>query len=64
MITNLQRELDKYVEISRILLSENLDLRDFIGDYNIEDTGYKYVDLEYLFSEFAAEDGGGSDEAE
>ena len=62
MITNLQRELDKYIEISRILLSENLDLRDFIGDYNIQDTGYKYVDLEYLFSEFAAEDGGDPDE--
>ena len=64
MITNLQRELDKYIEISRILLSENLDLRDFIGDYNIEDSGYKYVDLDYLFSEFAADDGGDSDEAE
>ena len=62
MITNLQRELDKYIEISRILLSENLDLRDFIGDYNIQDTGYKYVDLEYLFSEFAAENGGDPDE--
>lgn len=64
MITNLQRELDKYIEISRILLSENLDLRDFIGDYNIEDSGYKYVDLDYLFSEFAGDDGGDSDEAE
>ena len=63
MITNLQSELDKYIEISRILLSQNLDLRDFIKDYNVETAGYTYIDLEDLYSEFAAEDGGDSDEA-
>ena len=63
MITNLQSELDKYIEISRILLSQNLDLRDFIKDYDIETAGYTYIDLEDLYSEFAAEDGGDSDEA-
>lgn len=62
MITNLQSELDKYIEISRILLSQNLDLRDFIKDYDIETAGYTYIDLEDLYSEFAAEDGGDSDE--
>ena len=63
MITNLQSELDKYIEISRILLSQNLDLRDFIKDYDVETAGYTYIDLEDLYSEFAAEDGGDSDEA-
>lgn len=63
MITNLQSELDKYIEISRILLSQNLDLRDFIKDYDVETAGYTYIDLEELYSEFAAEDGGDSDEA-
>lgn len=62
-ITKLQRDLDKYVQISRILLSQNLDLRDFIKDQDIQTSGYKYVDLETLYSEFAAEDGGDSDEA-
>ena len=63
MIINLQSDLDKYIEISRILLSENLDLRDFIKDKDIETSGYKYVDLESLYSEFAAEGGGDLDEA-
>jgi len=43
-------------------LSENLDLRDFIKDQDIEISGYKYIDLESLYSEFAAEEGGDSDE--
>lgn len=63
LVVKLQSELDKYIEISRILLSENLDLRDFIKDHNVQASGYKYVDLQTLYSEFAAEDdGGGSDE--
>lgn len=62
MITKLQYDLDKYIQISRILLSENLDLRDFIKDQDIEISGYKYIDLESLYSEFAAEEGGDSDE--
>lgn len=62
MITKLQSDLDKYIQISRILLSENLDLRDFIKDQDIEIAGYKYIDLESLYSEFAAEEGGDSDE--
>lgn len=63
LVVKLQSELDKYIEISRILLSENLDLRDFIKDHNVQASGYKYVDLQTLYSEFAAEDDGGdSDE--
>ena len=30
MIVKMQRQLDQYIEISRILLNENLDLKDFI----------------------------------
>ena len=56
MIVNLQRKLDKYTEISRILLSENLDLKDFIKDQNIDVNGYSYVNLEDLYSNFACED--------
>ena len=65
LITKLQMDLDKYIEISRILLSENLDLRDFIKDCDIQTYGYKYVDLQDLYSEFSAEENGGdSDEVE
>lgn len=62
MVTKLQQDLDKYIEISRILLSENLDLRDYIKDHDVQADGYKYIDLQNLYSEFAAEDGGDSDE--
>lgn len=56
MIVKLQDKLDKYIEISRILLSENLDLKDFINDQDINIHGYSYVDLEDLYSCFSAED--------
>ena len=56
MIVKTQRKLDKYVEISRILLNENLDLKDFIKEQDIDIKGYSYVDLEELYSCFAAED--------
>lgn len=56
MIVKLQRKLDQYTEISRILLNENLDLKDFIKEQNIEIKGYSFVDLEELYSCFAAED--------
>lgn len=54
MIVDLQNQLDKYVEISRILLTENLDLKDFIKDKNIDTEGYSYVNLEELYSCFSA----------
>ena len=56
MIVNLQKQLDQYTEISRILLSENLDLKDFIKEYNIDTSHYSFVDLEELYSGFYAED--------
>jgi hypothetical protein len=55
MIVKLQRKLDHYMEISRILLNENLDLKDFIEENNIDTQGYSYVDLEDLYSCFAAD---------
>ena len=54
-IVKLQNQLDKYTEIARILLAENLDLKDFIKDNDIETSGYKYIDLDELYSGFAAE---------
>ena len=56
MIVKMQRKLDQYIEISRILLNENLDLKDFIKEQDIDIKGYSYVDLEELYSCFAAED--------
>lgn len=56
MIVKMQRQLDQYIEISRILLNENLDLKDFIKEQDIDIKGYSYVDLEELYSCFAAED--------
>ncbi len=48
MIYKTKKELSRYKEISRILLRENLDLKDFIEDNSIE---YKknLVDLNKLF---------------
>lgn len=55
MIVNLQRKLDQYMEISRILLSENLDLKDFIEEQKINIQGYSYINLEDLYSCFSAD---------
>ena len=51
MITELQRDLDNYKEISRILLRENIDLKDYLleKDISIENN---LVDLNELFSCF------------
>lgn len=64
MIVKTQRKLDQYIEISRILLNENLDLKDFIKEQNIDIKGYSYVDLEELYSCFAAEDEDEEDDAD
>lgn len=63
MIVKMQRKLDQYIEISRILLNENLDLKDFIKDQEIDIQGYSYIDLEELYSCFAAEDEENEEEA-
>lgn len=54
-IVELQDQLDKYMEISRILLRENLDIKDILQDRNI-DLGLNVVNLNQLFSSFSASD--------
>lgn len=51
MITQLQSELENYKEISRILLRENIDLKDFLEEKNIS-IEENLVDLNDLFSCF------------
>lgn len=56
MIVNLQKQLDQYTEISRILLSENLDLKDYLSEHQIDTSNFSFVDLEGLYSSFYADD--------
>lgn len=51
-IIDLQRDLDKYIEISRILLRENLDIKDYLKDQNIS-LDMNLVNLNDLFSCFS-----------
>lgn len=51
MVTALTSERDSYKEITRILLRENLDLKDVLSDNGLLDTD-NLVDLENLFSVF------------
>ena len=53
MITNLRSDLDNYKEISRILLRENIDLKDYMEEEGLikpEDL----VDLNELYSCFSS----------
>ena len=52
IIVNLQNQLDKSVEVARILLRENLDIKDALKEKNI-DLEKDYVNLDDLFSPFA-----------
>lgn len=72
MVTSLTSERDSYKEITRILLRENLDLKDVLADNGLLD-GDNLVDLENLFSVFGdivqdeendieEDDGGDADE--
>ena len=70
LVTSLTTERDSYKEITRILLRENLDLKDVLDENGLLDTS-NLTDLESLFSTFGdivAEDNedneevGGSDE--
>lgn len=70
LVTSLTTERDSYKEITRILLRENLDLKDVLEENGLLDTS-NLTDLESLFSTFGdivAEDDedneevGGSDE--
>ena len=49
MITSLQKERDIYKEVNRVLLRENLDLRDTLEEHDMLDTGNLH-NLKDLFS--------------
>lgn len=52
---DLRRERDSYKEINRILLQENIDLKDFLEEKNI-DIDISLKDLKELYSVFADEE--------
>ena len=52
MIVDLQNDLEKYIEISRILLRENLDIKDSLRDKEI-DLELNLVNLNELYSCFS-----------
>lgn len=51
----LRKERDSYAEINRILLQENLDLKDYCEENNVY-PNVDYVDLKNLYSVFADEE--------
>ena len=51
----LRKERDSYKEINRILLQENLDLKDYFEDNNIN-PDIKYKNLKELYSIFASDE--------
>lgn len=61
----LENQLEIYKEINRVLLQENLDLKDFLEENNIQ-TGKKLVNLKEIYSPFSAYDDGkeGDDESD
>lgn len=54
MITNLRSNLDKYKEISRILLRENIDLKDYMDENDLIKPE-NLVDLNDLYSCFSSD---------
>lgn len=52
MITDLRSDLDNYKEITRILLRENMDLKDYMEENNLLNPG-NLIDLDDLFSCFS-----------
>jgi hypothetical protein len=52
MITKIQRDLDNYKEISRILLRENIDLKDYMKEHDVLEPE-NLVDLNDIFSCFS-----------
>lgn len=63
MITDLQTKLDKYIEISRILLRENLDIKDCLKEKNIA-LDMHLIDLNELYSCFSEEENSNESESE
>lgn len=60
MIVDLQDQLEKYIEISRILLRENLDIKDTLKEKEI-DLGLNLVNLNELYSCFSDDSSSESD---
>ena len=54
-VVDLRKDLDNYKEISRILLRENIDLKDFLEEHNMLNHE-NLVDLNDLFSCFSDEE--------
>ena len=63
LVTRLQREKDSYQEISRILLRENLDLKDVLQENNMLDEKH-LVDLNELFACFSEIENQADDDTE
>lgn len=55
IITDLQFKLDKYIEISRILLRENLDIKDYLKDNDVS-LNMNLVNLNDLYSCFSEQE--------
>ena len=60
-VVKLREQVENYKEISRILLRENIDLKDYISDNNL-DLSEELVDLNELFSPFNDDGESGSDD--
>ena len=62
-VTNqaLRRERDQYKEINRLLLRENLDLKDYLEQNDLGKDA-EYVNLEEVYSVFGDQEEGGFDE--
>lgn len=54
VIVDLRKEKDQYKEINRILLQENLDLKDYLEDNNMKPNKH-YTDLKSMYSVFAVD---------
>lgn len=54
-LVETKADLDKYIEISRVLLRENLDIKDYLKEKNIE-LEMEFVNLEDLFSCFSEDE--------
>ena len=55
MIRTLQEQKNNYEEISRILLRENIDLRDFLKENELLDTS-RLVNLDDLYACFTSDE--------
>lgn len=62
-LVDLQWQLDKYIEISRILLRENLDIKDYLKEHDIQ-LNMNLVNLNDLYSCFSEIESDNSDSDE